>query len=81
VKQRKSKKIQHAPWLTTFWGGRRGVLQLWDGTKKNENHLIIHMNLHNIKQQVGYCISEALLVLGRATGKFKLTRLNMARAL
>jgi hypothetical protein len=37
------------------------------------------MGQHKIKQQVGYCIDGALLVLGRTTCKFKFTRLNTGR--
>jgi hypothetical protein len=29
------------------------MLELRDGTKKNDKHLITHMELHKIKQQVG----------------------------
>jgi hypothetical protein len=31
----------------------RGVLELRDGTRKNDKHLIIYTNLHKTKQQVG----------------------------
>ncbi len=37
------------------------------------------MELHKTKQQIGQCIVRALLVLGRATGKFELTRFTTAR--
>jgi hypothetical protein len=26
--------------------GKKGVLELWDGTRKNDNHLITHTNVH-----------------------------------
>jgi len=54
------------------------MLELQDGIKKNDKHLIIHMDLHKIKQQIGWCIIGALLMLGRATGKLEFTRLTMA---
>jgi hypothetical protein len=34
-------------------GGGRGVLELQDGTRKNDKHLFIQMDLHKTKQQVG----------------------------
>ncbi len=34
-------------------GGERGVLELRDGIRKNDNHLLTHTNLHKTKQQVG----------------------------
>jgi len=40
--QWKSKESKHVPWLTTW----RGVLELWDGTKKNWQTSLIHMGLH-----------------------------------
>jgi len=55
------------------------MLELWDGIKKNNKQSLTHMGLHKIKQQVGYCIDGALLVLGRITCKFKFTRLITAR--
>ncbi len=33
--------------------GVKGVLELWDGTRKNDKQSLIHMNLHKTKQQVG----------------------------
>jgi hypothetical protein len=44
-KQQKSKESRHAPWLEHF-GGLRGVLELREGTRKNDKHLITHTNLH-----------------------------------
>ncbi len=44
--------------------GVEGLLKLRDGTRKNDKHLITHMDLYEIKQQVSYCIVGALLVLG-----------------
>ncbi len=35
----------HAPWLVALWG-QRGVLELRDGTRKNDKHLITQTNLH-----------------------------------
>ncbi len=55
------------------------MLKFRDGTRKNEKHLITQKNLHKAKQQVDWCIIGALLVLGRATGKFGLTRLTTTR--
>jgi len=40
------------PGLQHF-GGRGGVLELRDGTRKNDKQLITHTNLHKTKQQVG----------------------------
>jgi hypothetical protein len=59
--------------------GRKGVLELQDGTRKNDKHLITHTDLHKTKQQVGLCIVGALLVLGQAMGKLRLIRLTTAR--
>jgi hypothetical protein len=51
-KQRKSKKLgTHSLVRSTL--GVEGVLELRDETKKNDKHLIIHMDLHKTKQQVG----------------------------
>jgi hypothetical protein len=55
------------------------MLELRDGTRKNDKHLFTHINLHKTKQQVGECIVGTLLVLRRTTGKFRFTRLTMAR--
>ncbi len=68
----------HAPWLAALWG-QKGVLELWDVTRKNDKHLITHMNLHKTKQQVDQCIVETLLVLGQATSKLKLTRFTTSQ--
>ncbi len=57
--------------------GQRGVLELQDGTRKNDKHLITHTDLHKTKQ-LGQCIVGALLMLGRAKGKLGLTKLTMA---
>ncbi len=35
------------------FGGVRGMLELQDGTRKNDKHLITHTDLHKTKQQVG----------------------------
>jgi hypothetical protein len=32
------------------------MLELRDGTKKNDKQSLIYMNLHKIKQQAGKCI-------------------------
>ncbi len=53
------------------------MLEVWDGNRKNDKQSITHMELHKTKRQVGQCIVGALLVLKRATGKLKFTRLIM----
>ncbi len=55
------------------------MLELWDGTKKNDKHLLTHIDLHKTKQQVGYYIIETFLVLRRTMGKLKFTRFTMTR--
>ncbi len=52
------------------------MLELQDGTRENDKQSLTHMDLHKTKQQVGQCIIEALLVLGRAISEFRLTRLT-----
>jgi hypothetical protein len=32
--------------------GRRGMLKLWDGTRKSDKLIVIHLNLHQTNQQV-----------------------------
>ncbi len=44
------------------------MLELYDGTRKNDKQSLTHTNLHKTKQ-VGQCIVGTLLVLGRTTGK------------
>ncbi len=39
------------------------MLELRDGTRKNDKHLFTHTDLHKTEQQVGWCIVEAFLVL------------------
>jgi hypothetical protein len=40
------------------------MLELQDGTRKIDKHLITHMDLHKTKQQVGSCMVGAFMVLG-----------------
>ncbi len=47
MKQWKSKELGHTLWLATFWG-YRGVLELWDGTKKNDKQSLTH-SLHKTR--------------------------------
>ncbi len=47
-------------------------MELWDEIRKNDKHSITCTDLH----KPSYCIVETLLVLGQATGKFRLTRLT-----
>ncbi len=54
------------------------MLELWDGNMKNDKQSIIHMDMHKTKQQVGYYIVGALLVLKRAMCKLKFIKLIMA---
>ncbi len=54
------------------------MLELQDGTKKSDKHLITHIDLHKTKQQVGLCIIRVLLVLGQTTSKLGLIRLTTA---
>jgi len=42
---------EHTLWLVATLGVE-GVLELQDGTKKNDKYLITHMDLHKTKQQV-----------------------------
>jgi hypothetical protein len=35
------------------FGGRKGMLELRDGTRKSDKHLITHMDMHKSKQQFG----------------------------
>jgi len=32
--------LGHLPWLIALWG-QRGVLELWDGTRKNDKHQLL----------------------------------------
>jgi hypothetical protein len=52
-KQRKNKELRTRSLVWNTWGGGKVVLELWDGTKKNDKYLITHTNLHKTKQQVG----------------------------
>jgi hypothetical protein len=52
------------------------VLELRDGTRKNDKQPFTHIDLHKTKQQVGYCIAGTLLVLGRITSRLEFTRLT-----
>ncbi len=45
-KQRKRKKSGHVLWLAALYGGWRGVLELWDGTRKNWQASTANTNLH-----------------------------------
>ncbi len=67
----------HANWLTML-RGQRGVLKLQDGTKKNDKQPIHSFGYAQTKQHVNQCIVQALLVLGRTTGKLGLAKLTMA---
>jgi hypothetical protein len=49
-KHQKSKELGHAPGLQHFGG--KGVLELRDGIKKNDNHLIIHTDLHKLNNKL-----------------------------
>jgi hypothetical protein len=47
--QRKNKESGHTPWLTThLWG----VLELRDGTRKNERRLITRIDLHKPNKEL-----------------------------
>jgi len=51
-KQRKNKELNTGS-LVCNTLGVEGVLELRDGTKKNDKHLLTHTDLHKPKQQVG----------------------------
>jgi hypothetical protein len=49
------------------FGGKRSMLELWDGTRKNDMHQLLTRTYTKLTQS-DYYIVGALLVLGRATG-------------
>jgi hypothetical protein len=55
------------------------MLKLQDGIRKIDKHFNHSHGPAQTKQQVGWCIAEALLVLGRAAGKLRLTKLTTAQ--
>jgi hypothetical protein len=51
-KQRKEKELGHTPWLVALQGWR-GVLELWDGTRKIDKQFSYSHEPAQTKQQVG----------------------------
>jgi hypothetical protein len=58
-------------------GGRGGVMELWDGTRKSEKLLVTQICIQPTNKLVS-SLSVAHLVLGQITCDFGLTRLTMA---
>jgi hypothetical protein len=56
------------------------MLELWDGTRKNDKHQLLTWTCtKKTRQQVDWCIIWTFLVLGWATGKFRLPRFTTAQ--